>query len=310
MDNENNKDYLNEEKGEFIVNKKIDEEVKEELNTKEEKGEFIVNKKPTEEENSNIREDNNTKQDENINTSYNYEQNNNFNNQKSYNFEEEMQKIKDKNKKKNKKIIGFSIAGVLIIALIACFALFGNSGPSAEDYAYNGVEVNDYFEISPEDFAITLDYTNQNLYNGEFKGVSIPLTESLTFNDNEGYYEKILDEKNELKLIVYPNDDYKNIEKIILSYKWINAESEEEYDEVTKVYSAYVNMIQTVIWGDNNCTEEINNNMWDKLNSMEYKTTEDGMPYGEGSYEDNKFIYKIEDTKDGIEILTMIPNNK
>lgn len=40
IDNENNKDYLSGKKGEFIVNKKIDEEVKNETNKIEEKGEY------------------------------------------------------------------------------------------------------------------------------------------------------------------------------------------------------------------------------------------------------------------------------
>ncbi|MGO5359465.1 hypothetical protein ACTQYZ_09320 [Anaerofustis sp. LCP19S3_F7] len=47
MDNENNRDFLNSEKGEFIVNKK--DEDKEKINTMSEKGEFIVNKKIDEE---------------------------------------------------------------------------------------------------------------------------------------------------------------------------------------------------------------------------------------------------------------------
>lgn len=53
MDNENNRDFLNSEKGEFIVNKK--DEDKEKINTMSEKGEFIVNKKIESKENIKIK---------------------------------------------------------------------------------------------------------------------------------------------------------------------------------------------------------------------------------------------------------------
>ena len=308
MDNENNKDYLNEEKGEFIVNKKIDEEVKNETNKIEEKGEFIVNKKPIEEESSNIKEDNNTNQDENINTSYNYEQNNNFNNQNSYNFEEEMQKIKDKNKKKNKKIIGFSIAGVLIIALIACFIMIGGT-PSYEDYANYGIEVNENFEITPEDFSKAMDYTNENVYFSEFSGTTIPLIGDVTFNDEKNYYEKIIDDSCDFKMILYPSDDHNNIEKIEFSYNWMDFsnKNDKEYEEILNILSAYVNITQGCLWGDENYTQEINNNMWDKLNSLEYKPTADGMPSGSISHIDDKATYTRE-VKGEYEYMIITPN--
>ena len=312
MDNESNKDYLNSEKGEFIVNKKVDEEGNEELNTKEEKGEFIVNKKSIEEENSNIQEDkfNNIEQNENINTSSNYEQNYNFNNQNHYNFEEEMQKIKDKNKKKNKKIIGFSIAGVLIIALIACFALFGNSGPSAEDYAYNGVEVNDYFEISPEDFAKTLDYINENIYYSDFDGVTIPTIGEITFNDEKGCYEKILDEESKLYINIYPTQDYDGIEKIIVSYdEFFTLTDSDKLDEINQIYSAYVNMSMNIFDGYNNFEQSKNKKIWDKLNSIKYKYNDEGIGYGKISYEDYKVTYTRNDLEDGTTSIIMEPNN-
>lgn len=312
MDNESNKDYLNSEKGEFIVNKKVDEEGNEELNTKEEKGEFIVNKKSIEEENSNIQEDkfNNIEQNENINTSSNYEQNYNFNNQNHYNFEEEMEKIKGKNKKKNKKIIGFSIAGILIIALIVCFALFGNNGPSSKDYAYNGVEINNYFELSPEDFAKTLDYINENIYYSDFDGVTIPTIGEITFNDEKGCYEKIFDDESELYINIYPSKDYKSIEKVVVSYdEFFTLTDSDKLDEINQIYSAYVNMSMNIFDGYNNFEQSKNKKIWDKLNSIKYEYNDEGIGYGKISYEDYKVTYTRNDLEDGTTSIIMEPNN-
>lgn len=310
MDNENNKDYLNSEKGEFIIKKKDDELNNQEPDTTEEKGEFVINKKPIE-ENNNIKENNNPSQNDNINTSSNYEQNYNFNNSASYNFEEEMQKIKEKNKKKNKKIIGFSIAGVFIVFLIALIALFTVfSGPNYEDYAYNGVEVNKNFEISPDDLILTVNYINENIYENKFNGLTMTPLENLTFNDTDGCYELTIDSDNDLKLIIYPSSNYDEIEKIEFSYDYVNTSSEKEYETLMKRYSGYVNMTQMAIWGYNNNPRQLSSDLWDKLNSIEYKYTKQGIPYGEISHEDDKITYKMEDTQKGFEILTMTPNNK
>ncbi|WP_329380579.1 hypothetical protein [Anaerofustis butyriciformans] len=309
MDNENNKDYLNEEKGEFIVNKKIDEEVKEELNTKEEKGEFIVNKKPIEEENSNIKEDNNTKQDENINTSNNYEQNVTKENSKSNNLEKEVEKVKEK----NNKLAIFSVIGGLAIALLVLIAIFnGTFNTSYVDYAYKGIEVNKYFEISPENLAYTIDFVNKEFYQYEYNETKLPTIEELTFDEEKEYYEKVIMDGCDFKIKVYPSDNNKKIEKIEFSYNWMYFydRPEKEHDDFINIFSGYINMTQYSMWGNVNYENEISNKLWNKLNSIEYKYTYDGIPYGKISYEDEKALYEINNTKECFVIFTITPNNK
>lgn len=294
MDNENNRDFLNSEKGEFIVNKK--DEDKEKINTMSEKGEFIVNKKIESKENIKNKEDNKyTTQDKSVPQKDTIEEN--------------------KNKGKNKKIIPFLILGFVVMGILA-LALkdAGSSNYNYVDYANKGVEVNEYFEMYPEDFAYTANYITKRLYKNDFNGVEIPLLdENLSFNDSKGYYELIIDEKYDFKILIYPSPDYEKIEKIYISYNWIDADNNGELEKLNKLYSAFINIIQTSIWGynnDNSNLEILSTNMWDKLNSIEYKYTQDGVPYGEVTYKDDKIIYNMKDTKDGFNTLTFTPNNK
>uniref|UniRef100_UPI00148500C3 hypothetical protein n=2 Tax=Anaerofustis TaxID=264995 RepID=UPI00148500C3 len=156
----------------------------------------------------------------------------------------------------------------------------------------------------------TTNYINESIFKNKFNDTTIDLLEDVTFDDSKGYFELVIDDKNDLKIIIYPSSNYKEIEKIEISYNWINTESDNEYETLIKKYSGYTNMIQTAIWRQNNNPKTVSTNLWDKLNSIEYKYTKEGIPYGEVSYEDDKIIYKMKDTKDGTEILTMTPNNK
>lgn len=330
----NNNFYLNNEKGEFIINKETN---KEEPEITEEQGEFVVNKEENLEENTNkeningnenllknhtpikhsekeqgefnIKKDNivednthDTKTEKNIDEikpSYN-----DFSNPYIFKSVEEMEKIKKENKKNLK---------ILLIAFLCFFAVIGiatalflsSYEKGYKSYIDDGISSDEYFEISPNAFIDLQKYYMNNYYNEYINEYDIGKLGDFKFNEEKGYYEEI-GNNTSFSYQIYTSENGKKIEKIVLSYNWLNG-TKEAQDSANDKFYTYISIVYASIWGFDNYTFEEESKMWDNLLNTEYDYEKNGIGNFKSEYKDEKAIYSLEEKKDGTIFFTFSP---
>lgn len=228
--------------------------------------------------------------DNNINTSFS-----------SYNCDDEINKIKNKSKKRNRNILILTLVGAFIILSIiaASIVIF-----SVDDEYEKGIYSNgNYFEISIEDFITIMDLKNEIEYDGSFNNIDIPYIDEMDYNESDDVYERTFDLYNQFLFKIYPTEDY-NIKKIVISYNNKKSSSNETY---FKFYT-YTNLVYQTLWGEYNYDDNDNQTMWNKL--LENNDVIDGRFSfsSAGTYTDKKAKYDLKVKDDGTTIVTITPN--
>lgn len=336
MGEDNNNNFsLNNEKGEFIINKETN---KEEPEITEEQGEFVVNKEENLEENTNkeningnenllknhtpnlnhsekeqgefnIKKDNivednthDTKTEKNIDEikpSYN-----DFSNPYIFKSVEEMEKIKKENKK-NLKILLIAFIFLFTAIGVAVTLFFSSYEKGYKSYIENGISSDEYFKISPNSFIDLQKYYMDNYYNEYIDEYDIEKLGDFKFNEEKGYYEEVNNNTN-FSYQIYTSENGKKIEKIVISYNWLKG-SKEAQDSAYYKFDTYISIVYASIWGLDNYTFEEESKMWDNLLNTEYDYEKNGIGNFKSEYKDEKAIYSLEEKNDGTIFFTFSP---